>query len=137
MSTKSTLLVVPEFLERAASLPKDIKSKLVRVLWLLSQDFSHPSLQTKKVRGTNTDIYECRVDQGTRLIYDVRDGALRCWYVGDHDSALTFAASAEVDDIEIRDPSTDPVAMSPALPPLPLPAFIEMELEGLALQLDR
>jgi hypothetical protein len=51
-------------------------------------------------------MYECRVDRSTRLIYDVSDRSLRCWYVGEHDTALSFAAQAGersvlVDDIEI------------------------------------
>jgi Txe/YoeB family toxin of Txe-Axe toxin-antitoxin module len=92
----------------AAALPKDQKSTLFRILWLLSQDFRHPSLQCKKVKSAGSNVYECRVDQGTRLIYDVVNQSVRCWFVGEHDAALSFAAALTtgkrqvfVDDISV------------------------------------
>lgn len=105
---KRALMIHPKFLECAASLPKAAKSKLVRILWLLSENTSHPGLQCKKVRGSQADVYECRVDRTIRLIYDVGHGTLRCWYVGKHDSALDFARVSAphipeilVDDIQV------------------------------------
>lgn len=99
---------------RAADLSKEAKASLIKALYLLSQNVRHPSLQTKKVKGTRADLYECRVDQGTRLVYDVKDGALRCWYVGDHDAALCFAESSgrygvgvAVDDIQVVERAED------------------------------
>ena len=112
--SKYSLMVLPEFLERAASLSKQSKSKLVRILHTLSKDYRHPSLQCKKVKGTKAFLYECRVDRGIRLIYDVGEGCLRCWYVGKHEQALGFATERSrksqesiVDDIEIKDVSKD------------------------------
>jgi mRNA-degrading endonuclease RelE of RelBE toxin-antitoxin system len=105
---KRVLMIHPKFLECAASLPKHIKSKLVKVLWLLSENFAHPSLQCKKVKGSQVNVFECRVDQSIRLIYDEHQGVLRCWYVGEHDCALDFAqfkagqmTHVFVDDIQI------------------------------------
>lgn len=105
---KQVLSLNADFLSVAASLPKEAKAKLIRILWLLSEDFRHPSLQTKKVKGSKSEVYECRVDQVIRLIYDISGGNLRCWYVGDHDAALTFAINFSqsdgaviVDDIEM------------------------------------
>ena len=111
MSKSYPLLVLPQFMASAAQLSKDIRSSLVKAMYLLSQDVRHPGLQTKKVNGARGCIFECRVDQSTRLIYDLRDGALRCWYVGAHDAALKFASSAfigeghglSIDDIAITD----------------------------------
>jgi len=112
---KQSLMALPDFLEQAASLPKAAKSKLVKILWLLSKDTSHPSLRTKKVAGSRTGIFECRVDQGTRLVYDMTRGSLRCWYVGKHDAALKYATAIKrrkegvaVDDIEIRATASQP-----------------------------
>ncbi len=77
--TKHAVVILPKFLERAAFLPKDAKSKLVKIMWLLSEDFRHPSLQTSKIQGAHATVYECRVDSNIRLIYDMINGALRCW----------------------------------------------------------
>jgi hypothetical protein len=106
--SKQTIMMLPDFLESATLLQKDIKSKLIKSLFLLSQDFRHPSLQCKKVQGAHASVYECRVDQGIRLIYDMMNGTLRCWYVGEHDKALKLAARSEapissvhVEDIEV------------------------------------
>jgi mRNA-degrading endonuclease YafQ of YafQ-DinJ toxin-antitoxin module len=110
---KYILLMQPEFLKRASNLSKEAKNKLLRVLWLLSEDYRHPGLQTKKVQGTKNSVFECRVDQAIRLIYDLEGVNLRCWYVGEHDAALHFATSPQMarksvsgtehtsDDIEI------------------------------------
>lgn len=104
---KYTLMILPEFLELAGSLSKEAKLKLVKIMKLLSGNIRHPSLQTKRVKGSANIFYECRVDQGIRLIYDKTNSTLRCWYVGEHDSALRFAISGigglgvHVDDIEL------------------------------------
>lgn len=121
--TDKPLVVLPQFLISAAALQKDVKAKLVRILWMLSQDFRHPSLQCKKVQGARNEVYECRVDQGIRLVYDVVNGMLRCLYVGDHDDALRYAMRAvpqatvvEVDDVEVSSPDRD-VAVAKRQPP--------------------
>lgn len=84
------LMVLPEFLERAAALSKNGKVKLLKCMNLLSRDLGHPGLQCKKVKGAKLSIYECRVDNNIRLIYDMVGGVLRCWYVGKHDEAINF-----------------------------------------------
>jgi len=101
-----SVTMLPGFLERAHLLPKDIKAKLVKALWLLSENFRHPSLQCKPVQGACSHVYECRVDQKIRLIYDMSGQSLRCWYVGEHDEALRFATNFRseavlVDDIQV------------------------------------
>ncbi len=107
---KLSLLVLPEFMAKATNLPKAVKLALVKSLYLLSADVRHPSLQTKKISGARHDLYECRVDHSTRLIYDIKEDALRCWYVGEHDAALAFGQSMGrsgvgliVEDIEVCD----------------------------------
>ena len=116
---KASLVALPFFLENAALLQKDTKSKLVRILWLLSQDFRHPSLQCKKVQGAKREVYECRVDQDFRLIYDIMGNMLRCWYVGKHDVALKYAQATslsdtvvQVDDIVICSMTSDEIQVS-------------------------
>lgn len=106
MSSKN-ILALPGFLEQADKLPKDKKSKIFKVLSQLSSNIFHPGLQTKKLLKTNATVYECRVDRSIRLIYDVVENNLRCWYVGPHDDAIKFGNNLtrndlqHVDDIEV------------------------------------
>lgn len=109
MQNKS-LVVFPEFLSVAAELPKETKAKLFRVLRQLSANHRHPGLQTKKIQGSKADLFECRVDDSIRLIYDLAETNLRCWFVGAHDTALKFGVRMgntgvkdHVDDIEVSD----------------------------------
>ena len=90
---KSSLIMMPNVLDQANKLPKDIKSKLFRCLSLLSEDFRHPSLQCKKIKSNTQDVYECRIDKSYRLIYDLLNRSIRCWYVGDHDLAIKFGSN--------------------------------------------
>ncbi len=106
---KHSILTAPKFLEGATCLEKETRAKLVRALWLLSEDFRHPSLQCKKVQGARASMFECRVDQEVRLIYDCVGGVIRCWYIGHHDDALRAAirltpvdTGVESDDIEVE-----------------------------------
>jgi mRNA-degrading endonuclease YafQ of YafQ-DinJ toxin-antitoxin module len=86
------------FLEAAAALDKAIKSKLIKAMWLLSEDFRHPSLQSKKIQGARADVFECRVDQNVRLVYDRMGARIRCWYVGSHDVAIMFGLRLRVNE---------------------------------------
>jgi mRNA-degrading endonuclease YafQ of YafQ-DinJ toxin-antitoxin module len=109
MGERELTVVQPDFLRQANELQKDTKAKLIKALHLLAHDFRHPSLQCKKIQGAVNDVYECRVDQCFRLIYDITGATIRCWYVGDHDAALRFGQrlgpprlAVEVDDMEIQ-----------------------------------
>lgn len=84
------LMISQRFLKIAKDMPKEIRGKLMRILYELISDYRHPGLQTKKLNGGSGDVYECRVDQSVRLVYDVSGGALRCLYIGPHDEAIRF-----------------------------------------------
>jgi mRNA-degrading endonuclease YafQ of YafQ-DinJ toxin-antitoxin module len=89
------------FLEQANDLPKEIKAKIFKCLQYLVKDTEHPSLQTKKIQGSNNGAYECRIDRNIRMIY-MRDGEfLVCKYIGAHDSTIKMGAhmAISVDDI--------------------------------------
>ena len=110
------LVVLPQFLEGAEALSKELRGKLLRILGMLSRDVRHPGLRTKKIKGTGGSVYECRVDDSVRLIYDRAQDSLRCWYVGKHDAAIRIAReglSREiiVDDVEIEAASEDLLAV--------------------------
>jgi len=97
------VMLKPSFMKQAMLLPKDAKAKLLKCVYLLCENVRHPGLQTKRVRGTTDPLFECRVDQDIRLIYDNASGLLRCWFVGNHDEALKFAeiSRISVDDIDV------------------------------------
>ncbi len=84
-----------EFLGAANALPKDIKSKLVKVLTYLANDSRHPGLQTRKIRAAARAVFECRVDQAYRLIYEIYEGRIQCVYVGTHDVALRYGENSK------------------------------------------
>jgi mRNA-degrading endonuclease RelE of RelBE toxin-antitoxin system len=85
-----SLLILPEFLASASELPKDIRAKIIKCLNLLSTDIRHSGLQTRKIEGSAASVYECRVDRNIRLIYDLYNQSIRCWFVGAHDIALQY-----------------------------------------------
>ena len=95
---KHSIMVQPGFLARASALSKSSKAKLIKILSYLAEDFRHPSLKCKKVKGNKNSVYECRLDKGMRVIYDIAGEVLRCWYVGEHDDALRFATNLSLED---------------------------------------
>jgi hypothetical protein len=75
------------FTDAYVVLPTRIQAKLDRVLLLLDENYRHPSLQAKAIKGAD-GIFEARVDPKYRLASE-RDGdvfVLR--NVGDHDPTL-------------------------------------------------
>lgn len=102
----SEIVMCNGFLEAASALDKAIKSKLIKAMWLLSENFRHPSLQCKKIQGARTDVFECRVDQDVRLIYDCVGARIRCWYVGSHDVAIKYGTRLQVDQQPAVIPAT-------------------------------
>ena len=69
------------------ALPKANQAKIVRCLLKHDADPRHPSLQSKKIKGTD-DIWEARVDLQYRLTF-TRDAArLILRVVGNHDDVL-------------------------------------------------
>jgi mRNA-degrading endonuclease YafQ of YafQ-DinJ toxin-antitoxin module len=96
-------MLAPNFLEQASQLSKETRAKIIKCLQNLSSNIKHPGLQTKKIKGARNTLYECRVDKEVRLVYDQKEGYLRCWWIGHHDPVLKYAVSEDliVDDIEI------------------------------------
>ena len=99
---KSKLLLYPKFLEQASNLSKEKRDKLFKCLKFLCIDYLHPGLKTKKIKGGKNFVFECRVDRGIRLIYDLYEDYIRCWYVGEHDFTIKIGGGLEVsiDDVE-------------------------------------
>lgn len=68
-------------------LPKHIQKKVDRQLYLLAQDFHHPSLQTKKIKGTE-GVWEGRIDLFYRMTFDIMGEIIFLRTVGNHDIVL-------------------------------------------------
>ena len=68
-------------------LPKDIQKKVDRQIVILSKDLSHPSLHTKKIRGSG-GIWEARIDIYYRTTFEILDDTIFLRVVGNHDEVL-------------------------------------------------
>lgn len=67
-------------------LSKNLQEKVDKQLNYLSQDFSHPSLNTKKMGGENR--WEIRIDIHNRLTFEKADNEIILRTVGPHDVGL-------------------------------------------------
>lgn len=68
-------------------LPISIQNKINKQLKILSNDFKHPSLHTKKIKGTK-GIWELRIDISYRLTFEIIDDTILLRVVGNHDEIL-------------------------------------------------
>lgn len=54
-----------------------------KIRYLLT-DPSHSSLNVHRIKQAGENIWECYIDQGMRLLYEIRQSTLRLWYLGGH-----------------------------------------------------
>lgn len=73
-----------EFEENYHGLPKRIKKKVDKQLKFLGDDFHHPSLHTKKVKGVK-GIWEAWVDRKHRMTFSIRGEVIILRKVGGHE----------------------------------------------------
>ena len=71
------------FLKDYRLLPSSIREQVDKQLHLLFEDFRHPSLRLKKLRGT--DRFEIRISKGYRLTLRLDQGVMELRRVGTHD----------------------------------------------------
>lgn len=69
------------------SLPDETKARVKNALRMLAVNMRHPSLHTKKIKGTK-DIWEARVSLAHRLTFQIFKDYLILRNVGHHDPAL-------------------------------------------------
>jgi len=65
------------------ALPAEIRDRVDKQLRLLLEDFRHPSLRLKKLRGTNK--FEIRISKGYRLTLRLDKEHIELRRVGTHD----------------------------------------------------
>ncbi len=89
---RSRMIVDSRFIEDAAALEKPQQTKLWKQLKLFSNDPQHPSLGRKIVRGASERVWELRVDDDYRVIFEENEDQFPVLLaVAKHDEALRFA----------------------------------------------
>ena len=78
------LAVTERFARRYRDLPESLQTRVDTQLELLLQNPRHPSLRTKKMKGT-AGIWELRVTEGYRLTFEIREDLYLLRNVGTHD----------------------------------------------------
>ena len=71
------------FLRDYRALPADIRERIDKQLRLLFEDFRHPSLRLKKLKGT--DRFEIRISKCYHLPLRIDQGVMELRRVGTHD----------------------------------------------------
>ena len=71
------------FLRDYRALPADIRQRVEKQLRLLLEDYRHPSLRLKKLKGT--DKFEIRISKGYRLTLRLDKEHMELRRVGTHD----------------------------------------------------
>jgi mRNA-degrading endonuclease RelE of RelBE toxin-antitoxin system len=90
--SRTELVVHPRFIESAAGLEKTQQTRLWKQLAHLVKNPDHPSLHRKTVQGAKERLWEFRVDDSYRVIYEERSDQIpRLLLVANHDEALRFA----------------------------------------------
>jgi len=76
-----------KFQKAYQNLSKDIQKKVDKQILLLSKDFEHPSLHTKKIKGSK-GIQETRIDLYHRVTFEVIEDTIFLRVAGNHDEIL-------------------------------------------------
>ena len=71
------------FLKDYRALPSDIRERVDKQLRLLLEDFRHPSLRLKKLKGTT--IYEIRISKNYRQTLRFEKEHMELRRIGTHD----------------------------------------------------
>ena len=82
-----TFLWTPRFKKAYHDLPLEAQSAVDTHLQLLAQNWRHPSLQAKKLRGTR-NVWSIRISRDLRLTFEPTRAVILLRVVGHHDAAL-------------------------------------------------
>ena len=75
-----------KFLKGYSKLPENIRKKTDKQTVILLQDMFYPSLNTKKMGGS--DVWEARVDKHYRFTFSKTEGSITFLTAGPHDEGL-------------------------------------------------
>ena len=79
-----TLRLTRPFSKQFVKLPQAVQQKFNRQVKTLAVDFRHPSLHTKRIKGT-PNIWEARIDYHHRFTFQVINDLLVLRRIGPHD----------------------------------------------------
>ena len=82
-----TILAYERFRKAYRELPPSIQRKVDKQLKLLVSNPRHPSLQVKRIRGTES-VWEGRVDLHYRMTFEIQEEVIYLRVVGNHDEVL-------------------------------------------------
>lgn len=118
------------FLRDLEALVQHERQQVGKTIRQLSRDPRHPGLHSKKVYAApRGDIWEARVDQAHRLLYQWVNGIIYLWRVGPH-QVIDEAARLGLPDLERAVAPTQPVRATSASAPQPLPPSPVHTTEG-------
>ncbi|MEW6662063.1 MAG: hypothetical protein AB1447_06700 [Bacillota bacterium] len=75
------------FKQKVQSLDTNVKKALKNKLELMDQNPKHPSLRTKKIKGTS-DIYEASITISYRMTWQYYKDGILLRNIGEHDKTL-------------------------------------------------
>jgi addiction module RelE/StbE family toxin len=73
-----------QFAKDYHKLPQQLQKQTDKALGLLLQDWRHPSLQAKKMKGERQGEFEARITKNYRFTYQVRGNVFLLLRVGTH-----------------------------------------------------
>jgi mRNA interferase RelE/StbE len=80
-------LFTARFKKSYKKLGENDKNAIKKKLLLMSRNPHHPSLRTKKVKGTG-GIFECSITMSIRMTWEYEGESILLRGVGDHDEVL-------------------------------------------------
>ncbi len=75
------------FKQKVQSLDASVKNSLKVKLELMEQNLKHPSLRTKKIKGTS-NIYEASITMNYRMTWQYYKDGILLRNIGEHDKTL-------------------------------------------------
>ena len=75
------------FLDSVKHLPIDAKKALKKKLYLLADNPKHPSLRTKKIKGSG-DIFEASINMDIRMTWEFYEDGILLRNIGKYDKTL-------------------------------------------------
>jgi mRNA interferase RelE/StbE len=75
------------FLDSVKRLPIDVKKVLKKKLDLLADNPKHPSLRTKKIKGSE-GIFEASINMDIRMTWEFYEDGILLRNIGKHDKTL-------------------------------------------------
>lgn len=82
-----TIKAYKRFKKSYKLLPGSIQTKVDRQIVTLETNFRHPSLHTKKIKGSG-GIWEARIDDFYRMTFEIIDDTIYLRVAGNHGEVL-------------------------------------------------